>query len=129
MKRSDLLAIALIVVALVSWFAERGGLPFVLPEPPGPRLVLVLEQDANRKQHPEFVKLIADPTIKSDLESAGHTYRLIDQESAPEAVKPLFATAESLPWLVILAGERQLYGGPVPTPKAAFMATIKEHGG
>ncbi len=127
MKWNDLLGLALIVVSLVSWFT--GGTPWEPSEPPGPRLVYLLEQDADRKQHPEFVRLIGNPALRSTLEERGHTYRLIDKDNAGELYGHLFANGEPLPRLVIATNDRTLYSGPVPTPLEAFLTELEAHGG
>ncbi len=128
MRRTDVIALAVIVAAVVSWLAGGGVLPVPVPEP-GPRSVYLLEQDADRRQHPEFVRLIGDAGLRRSLEGRGHVYRLVDRENAGDQYGHLFEQAESLPWLVIKAGDRTVYSGPVPTPLETFLEHLREHGG
>lgn len=111
-------------------YVQENGWPVIEPPaPPGPRTVLLLEQDAKRNQHPWLVKMILDPALRKSLEDAGHTYRLIDADHQPPVFQPYFDGAESLPWLVIESADRGLYAGPPPQTVAELLALVREHGG
>ena len=131
MTRSDLLGLAIILVAAVSWLSRWEGGVFVDPAPePGPRVVLLLEQDAHRKQHPEFVRLVMDADTRRSLEGRGHTYRLLDEDVTAPDYEWARELSDTRPWLVIATEEREvLYSGPVPTPLESLLETVREHGG
>lgn len=123
--------VGLTCLALAAFlYVREHGLPVIEPPvPPGPRVVLLLEQDAERNQHPWLVKMILDPALRKSLEDAGHTYQLVDADHEPPIFKPYFSNAVLLPWLVIESHDTELYSGPPPQTVAELLALVREHGG
>lgn len=132
MRPHQIIGVTCLLLAAVLLLAESGVVvgpgPEPTPVPPGPRNVFLLEQDAERHANLWFADLIGDPELKRQLKATGHEYRLVDVESAGQ-LQPLFALAESLPWLVIAGQDTVLYSGPVPKTRDEVLALVKEHGG
>ncbi len=131
MKPNQIIGVTCIALAGILWLADRGAVVLPSPSPtpaPGPRNVFLLEQDAERNQHPEFRDLIGDPSVLEYMEAQGHTYRVIDKESAG-VYAPLFDGAQALPWCMIGTGDTLLYSGPPPATAADLIALTQKHGG
>lgn len=129
MKPKQIVGLTCLCLAAMLWVSEHGLV--VVPEPdvePGPRNVFLLEQDEDRPDNLWFADLIGDPELGRQLKEAGHTYRLVDVESAGK-LKPLFELAEELPWIVIADVDTVLYSGPVPHTRDEVLALVQEHGG
>ena len=101
-------ALAVIVLLLLTVPVESGG-PV--------DTVYLLEQDADRRSHPEFVTLITDARVRKELEARGLTYRLFDRESADPTVQ---WGDDSLPVVQLLSDNNIILTAP------ASMLTFSE---
>ena len=133
MTRSDLLGLAIILVAAVSWLSRWEGSVFVDPAPePGPRVVLLFEETQGRS--PELANILVSPTWRKYLADNGHTFHAWDVDlraSAGEKWQPWFERAgDDLPvWFVALDDGRVLYDGRPPGTVQAAIELLQEHGG
>ena len=86
--------------------------------------IYLLEQDADRRAHPEFVTLITDARVRSTLEEKGLAYRLIDRESTLPGVQ----WPDELPAIQLLSGDNIIYEGSASALTFdALIALIERH--
>jgi len=107
------------------------------PEPqpgPGPKKIIWIEETANR--NPDQASAITDQKIRKLLSDAGWSIRVADIDvvdesgKTPSDLEPYIQAAKqkSLPVLVILEGNKELYLGSAPGSASALLDLLRRFG-
>lgn len=119
--------------------------PPLPPDPPvvepGPRWVIIVEETKDRT--PQQAAVLTDSSFRQWIATAGHDYRMIDQDvqnragTVPAACVPYLdlAKGKTLPRLFIVDGSsgdsqgKVLFSGDLPSSAAALKTLIQQKGG
>lgn len=127
LKRSDLIVVALLLLAY--WNPQIPGLGGGIIRPSGPvdRVVVLYESSVGGLEGAKIAAVTGGTTSQA-LRKADK-WRLWDKDSVPDGSKGLLADATSLPWVVVLHGPKATHSGPLPPTEADFAALIAKQGG
>ena len=96
--------------------------PVVDPAKTEGSYVVVIEQTEDRT--PAIAKLLGQD-LKTELEARGLRYRAYDVDS--DEAKPYKTIATTLPYLLVMLPDGKILASkPLPLPKSAFDAAVKE---